>query len=272
MKNILKKPLAWFPGSVLALYLVAAVVLGFWGNGHTAWVRSLVRMGVMEWDRYPLSLARGDVAVDKAALRRALRYYKTLAGAFPSLGQAYDMMGFCYFYLDDLPRAARAYEKAVARAPQFFWHDYHLGLAYFRQGFFDKALAAFDRILAVPVEEVPRWGIYAPLTRMDPDTRRRYYQQGELFAVSVREEAWSMAFRACIKMKKYDQAGDLAVRALRDPFVRNKKEFLVYAQALTGGRRDLFDTVLKEDMAAAGKRPLLHPWFYVIPVGKEIYY
>ncbi|MBF0386217.1 MAG: tetratricopeptide repeat protein [Candidatus Omnitrophica bacterium] len=271
MRTVLKNILKWLPGSVLALYLAAGAVFFLWGDAHKAAIRSLIRMGAQEWDQYPLRFARGEARPDPAGMRLAARYYKTLALAMPANSQARDMTGFCYFHLNDLQRSAAFYEEAVRLAPRSLWHEYNLGVVYFRQGLWSKALPCFRHILELPVEEAQRRGVYAPLARLDAAERGRFFLQGRAFALLVREEALGMALRAYLNLKQYNEAQALTARAMLDPQIVNKKMFSLLNQALLQDRRDLFNTAFAPFLSAQDKSPVLHPWIYVIPVGKELF-
>jgi len=74
-----------------------------------------------------------------------LNYYNRIVEFFPSISDAYDMLGFCYYHLGELDKAVANYETAASINSNYFWTYYNLGIIYLKMGNSSKALINFNK-------------------------------------------------------------------------------------------------------------------------------
>ena len=73
-------------------------------------------------------------------LRPFTSFYKKVTDFFPNEADAWGMLGFCHFYEGRTKEAVDDYQKAVELEPKFFWFYHNLGVVYFKQGEYLKAI------------------------------------------------------------------------------------------------------------------------------------
>ncbi|MBI4308898.1 MAG: tetratricopeptide repeat protein [Candidatus Omnitrophica bacterium] len=88
-----------------------------------------------------------------AVLKKYLLYFKTVAKILPRSAVAQAMVGYCHYYLGDVPKAQEFFNKAIKITPNFFWFHYDLGVIYFRQGLYPQAAQALEKAIACPPQE-----------------------------------------------------------------------------------------------------------------------
>ena len=123
-----------------AIFLAAACL--------TAALVDPVRMGVSRVNHlampldYLLDFSAGEAPFDHEKFIDQLLYYQAIDRNNPGkrLPDLYGLIGFCYFYLQDLDKAEHYYEKAVLGNKNFFWNQHNLAVVYYLKGKY--ALAA----------------------------------------------------------------------------------------------------------------------------------
>jgi tetratricopeptide (TPR) repeat protein len=102
----------------------------------------------------PLSYFRdlntGRAVLDKDKIRVYADYYEHLIKVFPGLWDAYSMLGYCYHYLNDDPRAIRYLTTAIKGYPDYFWDYYDLAAIYINESRYQEALSALHKALDLP--------------------------------------------------------------------------------------------------------------------------
>ena len=97
---------------------------------------------------YFSKLARGQADNIETKLPPYKFYYQLLIKRWPQMAEPYGLLGFCEYYLGNIPEAIDAYEKAKTLNPYFFWFHYNLGIIYFQDGQYDKAIESFSQAQA----------------------------------------------------------------------------------------------------------------------------
>ncbi len=95
-----------------------------------------------------------------------LEYYQKVTTYFPTLSEAYALLGLCYDAQNQTKEAVLSFERARQFNPNFFWADYNLGIIYFREGQYLKARQEFHRAVSM-----------APETTLKAMYSSRIYQQ-----------------------------------------------------------------------------------------------
>jgi tetratricopeptide (TPR) repeat protein len=95
--------------------------------------------------QYLAQIARAPGRFDPVRMKDYVRYYQRVVEYFPSMGEAWGMLGFCYhFYDGKTQQAIEAYEKAIQCNPRFFWFYYNLGSLHYQQGDYAKAVRMLE--------------------------------------------------------------------------------------------------------------------------------
>lgn len=73
------------------------------------------------------------------------RYFLDIAHYAPALSETHGLLGFYEIVHNNHPAALRAIEKAQASNPLYWVNDYNLGVLYFREKDYIKAMAHFQK-------------------------------------------------------------------------------------------------------------------------------
>jgi tetratricopeptide (TPR) repeat protein len=98
---------------------------------------------------YVHACAYGLKPFDESEFRRALAYYKTLMLGKPWTPMVQANLGFCYFYLKDLPKSVEAYRKAIEIAPRIYTFYFDLGFISLLQKDYKGAAELFEQARAI---------------------------------------------------------------------------------------------------------------------------
>jgi tetratricopeptide (TPR) repeat protein len=100
-------------------------------------------------------LENADYAIERGQLEKYVQYFRAVVKNEPTRADAYAMLGYCYFYLNDKPRAITAYQKAIELKPKIFWFHYNLATVAMLQGHYEQALEEFQNALGTnPAENL----------------------------------------------------------------------------------------------------------------------
>jgi len=72
-------------------------------------------------------------ALDRNKIRTYADYYEHLLQVYPFLWDAYGVVGYCYHYLNDDPKAIKFLKIAIQHDPEYFWNYYNLAIIYFNE-------------------------------------------------------------------------------------------------------------------------------------------
>lgn len=84
---------------------------------------------------------------NKAEIKRALAYYQTLILGKFSTAAMHANLGFCYYYLNDLPKAINSYEEAIQKDQRLYTSYYDLGVIMLRQKKYAQAQDLFKKAI-----------------------------------------------------------------------------------------------------------------------------
>ncbi len=90
-------------------------------------------------------------ALDRNKIRVYADYYEHLLEVFPGLWDAYSMLGYCYHYLNDDPKAIRFFTAAIKGYPGNFWDHYNLAAIYINESRYQEALVELRGALGLPL-------------------------------------------------------------------------------------------------------------------------
>ena len=68
--------------------------------------------------------------IDKNLIRYYADYYENLLKVFPDLADAYGVLGYCYHYLGNDPKAKEFFKKAIEGDAHYLWYYYDLAILY----------------------------------------------------------------------------------------------------------------------------------------------
>jgi tetratricopeptide (TPR) repeat protein len=89
----------------------------------------------------------------KDVLVKYLPYFKTMSVTVKKSSTAFSMLGYTYSMLGDQNKAEKSYLKAISIHPSFFWFYYSLGVIYFNEGRYDKAVDTLQKAAACRMED-----------------------------------------------------------------------------------------------------------------------
>ena len=118
---------------------------------------------------YVIDVMRSRQPFDPKALKEYIYYYSKVVEYMPTRGDAQGMVGFFYYQAGREEEAIRAYEKAIALNPRFFWSRYNLGVIFFKQKRYEEAIARFKEAVETDPKATIEYilasrEIYFPLT------------------------------------------------------------------------------------------------------------
>jgi len=97
---------------------------------------------------YLLEVYRNDEDFNESQFDKYINYYQKVTEYMPHLPDAWGILGFSYhYYPQRVDQAIEAYEKAIALNPNFFWFYHNIGILYYQNGDYDKAIIAFEKAI-----------------------------------------------------------------------------------------------------------------------------
>jgi tetratricopeptide (TPR) repeat protein len=152
-KNIVWKWLQFILTRAVILYavlgLLSRVVIDFDKINYGLRLRTLNFMMPSSYD-YLLALEgkASDVRLNEDhenILRGYINFYEKVVEYLPQRADAYAMLGFCYYHLNDYQKSVLMYKKAFDLSPQFFWFAYDLGVIQYQLKNYPVASAFFQQ-------------------------------------------------------------------------------------------------------------------------------
>lgn len=118
------------------------------------------------------------VKLDKNKIRYYADYYEHLLQVFPGSRDVYGILGYCYHFLNDEPKAIKFLEMATKYYPDYFWNYYNLAVIYINGSRYQEASVLLQKALAVdPMVSLKRmFGsayVYGPLLS-GPDEKQLF--------------------------------------------------------------------------------------------------
>ena len=143
---------------------------------------------------YLRSYAQGNAPFRYYYLRQSLRYYRNLVKLFPESPEVYSTIGFCYYHLGNLKKAAYYYQKAIHLDDGFLGLHYNLGLIYVRLGKHKQAVESlYKAINTSPVKTLLHPAMVSPYHLAQGYTSGRQYQK-------IRELEIKLGYSKCLEL------------------------------------------------------------------------
>lgn len=149
---------------------------------------------------YPLNVYHKKFRGDPAAYRNTILYYRLVNLIIPS-ARAYEMTGFCYGGIPDQVLAVQNYQTALKIAPRFFWLKYNLGILYYKNSEYRKAVDYFRDIAGADLKDLVTASVFVNFSRRPPEEREKYYLELINFSRDVQNSS-RLALAACEKHLK----------------------------------------------------------------------
>ena len=141
-------------------------------------------------DGYLERFANGEVPFNEEKLRHAKNYFKESIKILPFRSLAYADLGFCYFYLNEIPKSLDAYRKAIAGDPNWYSFYFDLGLICLKAGASHTAVDFFEESL-----------------KLLPQNQAAFKQMAEVYAQSG-QNGLAEELLACSREAQRDQRND----------------------------------------------------------------
>ncbi len=120
---------------------------GFWAEYVTG-KRKFNSQTIAEFENYDERAVRHPAEinwVDADALYKFEDYYDQLISYMPSRPDALAMMAYTHYLDGNIKKAIHYYEKAREWNVGFLWFNYNLGVLYYKQGEYQKAVEFFEQ-------------------------------------------------------------------------------------------------------------------------------
>jgi tetratricopeptide (TPR) repeat protein len=160
---------------IVSIFLIVAFIIAGQNITETFKVASISALNSLEPKPmdYFWELNIHQAALDKNKIRIYADYYEHLLQIFPSLWEDYGILGYCYHYLNDDPKAIRFLQVAIQYNPDFFLNYYNLAIIYINESRYQEAAALLQKALKVsPMTSLKNTFtsrlVYSPLLLADP--------------------------------------------------------------------------------------------------------
>lgn len=155
-RMILKKPLKTFlfPAAnvLIGIFLLSAFFIAGQNVVQTFSVANITSLGNLQPQPtdYFLELNAHQSTPDKNEIHCYADYYEHMLEVFPNLWDAYGILGYCYHYLNDDPKAIKFLKIAIQNYPDYFWNYYNLAAVYVNESRYQEASDVLQKALNVP--------------------------------------------------------------------------------------------------------------------------
>ncbi len=207
----------YFP--MFFLYLLLGLLIFFFANYERAWNHTVPTV----LSRYmPVPEAWSDFNRDRhkfdvKRIKEFERYYQKVSQFMPFLPEASAMLGFCYFYDNQIVKAEKSYQKAIEGYPRVFNFHYNLGIIALKQNNSQKAVDHFRKSVAVsPIENIRyivNARIYHPFLPFMHQPQALALSMGE-YTQKFYRQAYLQIFEICEQIKDYKTMGEYARLAI----------------------------------------------------------
>jgi len=165
---------------------------------------------------------------DKKELIKYVKYFEKVAKYIPDYANAFNFLGYCYYYLGETDKAVQSYNKAIELDPSIIWFYYNLGLIHYREGRYSQASECLKNVVRVPMD--PNYEFISGSREY-----RLLLREKKLPEIDIGKQAllrFSQSYLLLIlseqKLKKYDQVYGIAVKAI-NPYFSYQDLFFYYS-------------------------------------------
>jgi len=153
---------------------------------------------------------------DEFKLHQCIAYHRRVVEYFSfQKSEAYQMMGFCYDRLGNLPRAIMSYQAAREANPVYFWPYYNLGIYAYKRKDYSQAVDFFQESLQTDIKMnmvlLLHSKVFTDVRLSDGSSYN--VVQGML---NARENSYIFLMESLFKLKKYDQLFKVALLGLKE--------------------------------------------------------
>lgn len=241
MKQKIKNGLQWIGTRCYILYGIIAVLLFFGVNHQRVIFKVLDAFRRAEKD--VISQALGKPVLKDFLLWDAVRYYKNILALIPDSPLAQSTVGFCYYHAQDYPQSIGYYEAAVKQDDQYFGLDYNLGVIYFQQEQYARAIDCFQRVLSANPQPTLNYpGLVSPFE--SELSEENGYREKRL---QMLRQTYSWSYRymvlSYVRQKDYAQVLAQSLLALRNDMFF--KDFFYYYVTIASYQLEDYASALK---------------------------
>lgn len=165
-----------------------------------------------------LLFAKNPEGSNKEDLSQYIQYYQKVVSLFPEMGEAYHILGYCYYYSGEYERSVSSYQKAIELKPELFWDYYNLGLILFKAGQFENAVPFFVKAVSFKPKEIMNQVVTSPAFRqimasekfnleMDMNLQKSYDSSYYLLAASLQAGGRTQQAREILQKIKEARPG-----------------------------------------------------------------
>lgn len=138
-----KNSLNFFLQRTFVFYLFVFILLHFVLNFNKMERKSTVAAlnRVRPYSLYLIEISTDPLAkTDKRKINEHRRYFEQVEKLYPGRSDTSGMLGFCYYYLQNYPKALAYYKKAQDKDPDIYVFSYNRGLIEFKQHKYTQAI------------------------------------------------------------------------------------------------------------------------------------
>lgn len=170
----------------------------------------------------------GQASLSQNELQSYVAYFKTVLDYMPDSSAAALALGFCHERLGHRGKAFQYFLKATEFNPKNFWGYYNLGLAYFRDGQYQKAVDSLSKNISIgpkdALELIMSSKIYKDLLLSAPDINEKLkHRLDEGF-----QEAYCLRMLSYYHLKEFGIMARACAVALQNPLF-DRTSWLFYA-------------------------------------------
>ena len=142
-----------FPGAniLIGIFLLAIFFIAGQNIAQTFTVANMTALNNLRPNpiNYFWELNIRKAPLERNKIRYYTDYYEHLLQVFPSIRDAYGLLGYCYHYLNDDPKAIRFLKMANRYYPDYFWNYYNLAVIYINESRYQEASELLQKALKV---------------------------------------------------------------------------------------------------------------------------
>jgi len=185
------------------LFLLTFLLLSFIVSENKVNVRILNYLRDSSW--YINRYAEGIEAYDEFKFIESLEYYQKINEIMPKLPLAHGMLGYVYYHLGMEKHAVNSFNQAISFDSQFFGFYYNMGIAYFKNGEWQKAHNILKRGVQIdPERSIVYYNVAAEKRFKDESSKKAWISKQLNFLKEGYLNAYKMIIVSYDKQGKYE--------------------------------------------------------------------
>lgn len=174
---------------------------------------------------------------DPERLEEYIHYYTKVNEFLPNEADVLSLLGYCYYYKNDIPRSVSYYQKAIKKNDHIFWFYYNLGVIYYKQKDYDRAIDYLQKAIDKKPEHALMFAGYSRSFRRIAHGASNFKEALEARVKDGYARALALLVMANYQEGKYNQAYSVAVYAMQMTS-QYRAFFLYYAGMSTFKEKD----------------------------------